>query len=274
MNNIQEQYIFHLTFRFMTIIDILYFARSSKKCYNYVENYLKTNSRRFKNIIDIPKDIKEYNSIIHYLCEEFVSIKCHKCGMMESFYYKNNWDLRICRNCLKPSIHIINRCSIGRKRIKESDIKGFTKYELRKILIYSYDISSGFRGERIYYDDDVKAITKNRYSFENYKKYLQFIRTRKYERDKKTVDSISKKIGIRHNLIFCNPECNKSKSGFLQDINTSEIKECKKDVKKAIVRYNMCRKYVANNKYIYNSILIRTNDDNWANIMTILRVKI
>lgn len=265
-----EEHIFHLIFNCMRLIDLIYFARSSKKFYRYVEDYLRINGRRFNNIIEIPNEVPEkYNSLIHYVNEEFVCLRCYRCGNLDNFYYKYNWNLRICKKCFKPFMSLLyNRYSMKTDTIDERQIKGFTTNELRKLLIFTYDNRIYLhRRCRLYYKDDIRIITKNRYGFDTYEKYVNFIKRRKGRINQEIIHRFT---DIRHQMVFYYPY-KKSNSGYILPIENKE--EYEKEIKKAINRYNTCIENLAHSKDIYDTIMKSITNEQFPNVLTKLRLK-
>jgi hypothetical protein len=267
--NYLEQYVFHLIFRHMRLIDLIYFARTSKKFYTYVEDYLKIYGRRFKNMIEIPNEVPEkYNSLIHYVNEEFVCLRCYRCGNTNNFYYKYNWNLRICGKCFKPYMRPMYRYSNRKDLIDERKIKGFTTNEVKKLLIFTYDNALHIhRHRRLYYKDDVRIITKNRYGFNTYENYLDFINRRKMMINH---NIICKLTNIKHELVFFYPY-RKSNSGYILPIENKE--EYEEEVKKAITRYKNCIENLAYAKDIYDTIMKSVTNEQFPHVLTKLRLK-
>jgi len=250
-----EHHTYSLVIKECDLVSIIMLARTSKKMYNIVENFLKYN-KKFKQIT-IPKEIS-YNTNIHYVCEEFISKKCFKCGNSYNlFYYKYNRNLKLCYSCSSLCISIINR--VNGELICEKLIKGFTKRELRRRLFYKTNTHSP-PYHKFYCKKDVEMITKNRYGFKTYKEYSYFM-TRRFDRiNTKTIKENDEKVGI-NNKFLKYIKYKKGNSGFTFAINEKEVETIMQKIVKAQTRYDYCINVLKENEKIYTTILNLVKDE-------------
>lgn len=260
MNIIKYEYhIFSLVFDKCNVLTLLYFARCSKKYYNYIEDYLNINKKRF----NIPKNIGHYNNNIHYLCEEYITTKCFECGNPICFYYYKNWNTKICGDCLPLKLNYKFYRYFQQPEIMEYNIKGFTKRELRNNLSFKFVEDERRRHIQIrcYHKSDIIQITKNRYGFNSYKEYTYFIHKRFDKINNQIIKSNLNKINIKHKLSYYF-DFKKSKSGFIFHILNKEVDFYKNKINTAIIRYNLCKDNLKQNELIYNQIKSRIGKHN------------
>ena len=256
-----KHYLYTLVFKHCDLFALICFARTSQKNYKLVNEFLEFNKRWRQ--ITIPKKLMSYNSIIHYLCEEFVCKKCFKCGSsFNLFYYKYNWNLLICPMCFPVPNNINNKIN-SNDVINERNIQGFTKCELRQRLFYRLGETHPF--SRLYYRRDIEQITKNRYGFKNFTDYENFIRKRINTKNMKTIEINNKKVGV-DNIFLHHMKYKKSNSHYIYEITDKEAKIISDKIIRAQVRYDLCFSILEHNKKIYDEIVEKVDDEDKVRI--------
>jgi len=260
-----------LIFEKTDLLSLLMMARTSNKMYKSVEHHFKKNKSRYK----IPQYIGKYNSNIHWICEEWISSRCFKCGNKNNcISYYMNWDLKICTNCLPMKVSHRFFRYFGRKPIVfEDDVKGFTKCELRRKLIFHFGIDDRMiMPVRVYHKSDIIQITKNRYGFEEYSEYTKFIKNRyKYINNKINSENIQS-ININHHLTDY-LQFPKSKSGFLLRLDRKKLKVYRDKIHRAIKRYDICKEIFDNNNNIYNKVYNVIDDSKLVKVLQFIRLR-
>ena len=236
-----KQYLWLLVFKKCDILSLLIIARTSKKMYDLVEYYLQNNT----NITH------KYNSLVHYYCEEYICTKCFKCGNSYNLiYYRKNWNLKICCDCFPPYLNTFIKSSIF-EPIWENKIQGFTQKELRKKLKYNNDITTFHNPKKYYNKYDIDKITRNRYGFNTFKSYQEFIQNRFDRINSKINKENYRKININHFLVkYYN--FSKSNCGVVKHILENEVESIQKRINMAIKRFEICQ---ANLKHNENKIV-------------------
>ena len=240
-----------------------------------IESYL---TNRGMDRFGIPRNHK-YNTNIHWLCEEWLSCRCYICGNGICFKWYKNWNLKKCSYCSPIKINHRFYRYFNVPQINERDVKGFTSRELRKKLIFHFEVDvDRLYPLRIYHMSDVVQITNHRYGFDTYDKYLKVVNERQ-RRINRTIRKHNIEVfGITHPLIY-NYKFPKSKSGHYIRLTLDDT-NIKDKIIRSIARYDVCQDYLDNNLKIYNDIRqyfidrdTITEEVNYK-IMTYLRLKV